>query len=189
MERSAVRAMMRERRRRASDPVLADEAAQRFLDAIELPRWSTVAVYVAHEGELDPAPLAAALRGRGHVVAAPVLDGSTLRFAVLDEPTALSVNRFGIAEPAGGEEIAADHLDAVVVPLVAFDRSGTRLGHGLGFYDRALSFRLERDGPPLLVGYAFDDQEVDEIEANATDVPLDRVVTPTRVVDARLDRE
>ena len=75
-------------------------------------------------------------------------------------------------------------LDVVLVPLVAFDRRGTRLGHGAGYYDAAFAFRhRSRRTRPVLVGLAHAFQEVDHIDEREWDVPLDVVVTDRAVID------
>jgi len=112
----------------------------------------------------------------------PVITDATLEFAALTEGSDLRTNSFGIDEPADAATVVPDQLDLVVMPLVGFDRRGHRLGHGHGYYDRAFSFRLDRGAPPLLIGYAWDEQEVDAVADHEADVPLDAIVTPTRVI-------
>ena len=112
----------------------------------------------------------------------PVVTGSTLEFAAVSADSPLQTNRFGIDEPAAGSRVPPDALELVVVPLVAFDQRGHRLGHGHGYYDRAFAFRLHGDAPPLLIGYAYDEQEIARVHDHEADVALDAVVTPTRIV-------
>lgn len=96
----------------------------------------------------------------------------------------LAPGRFGVREPDpdGRRPARADRLDAVVVPGVAFDADGGRLGYGRGFYDRFLS-RL-RPGT-LVIGVAFATQVVDAVPREAHDLPVDAVVTERGVVSAR----
>ena len=70
----------------------------------------------------------------------------------------------------------------LIVPLVAFDRAGGRLGYGGGFYDRTLE-ALRRDGPVLAIGFAFAAQEVDALPQEPTDQRLDRIVTEVEVIE------
>jgi len=79
---------------------------------------------------------------------------------------------FGIREPARIRWADAGEIDVMFVPAVAFDRSGRRLGHGAGYYDRLLA-----GGTAFRVGLAFEEQMVDEVPAGARDVPVDLVVT------------
>jgi 5-formyltetrahydrofolate cyclo-ligase len=94
----------------------------------------------------------------------------------------LRLNAYGIAEPVAAASTRVDSrgLDAVLVPVVGFDRHGNRLGMGAGYYDRAL--RHLRGGSrrwrrPRLVGLAFACQQVERIVPSAWDIPLDVVVT------------
>ena len=95
------------------------------------------------------------------------------------DPQRLKANRFGILEPMvdSREWLDAAQLDVILLPLVAFDRRGHRLGSGAGYYDRALALRAGRPAPPLLVGLAHSCQEVQLIPAEPWDIPMDAVAT------------
>ena len=85
---------------------------------------------------------------------------------------------FGASVPALGEEIVPE---IVIVPLVAFDRQGGRLGYGGGFYDRTLE-GLRARGPVLAIGFAFGAQEAEGLPLEPTDQPLDMIVTEKDVL-------
>lgn len=110
----------------------------------------------------------------------PVLqpDGC-LAFAPWKAGNALLSNRFGIPEPdvAADALIDARRMSLVVVPLVAFDREGNRLGMGGGWYDRSFAFRQHQLAPPWLVGAAYAEQRIESIEPADWDVRLDIVCT------------
>jgi 5-formyltetrahydrofolate cyclo-ligase len=112
------------------------------------------------------------LRRHGCRVYVPRLAGGGLRFVPLRG--ALRANRFHIAEPVGAGR--PPRLDLIVLPLVAFDGSGRRLGMGGGYYDRWLA-RARPWRRPLRVGLAFAAQEVPAVPAGARDARLDAVVT------------
>jgi 5-formyltetrahydrofolate cyclo-ligase len=100
-------------------------------------------------------------------------------FSAWERDTALRPNRFGIGEPAEVAPVPVEDLDVVVVPAVAVDRLGHRLGFGAGYYDRALAAR----GPgTLLVAAVFSVQVVDSITPEPWDVPVDVVVTEAGVI-------
>ncbi|MGB8326313.1 MAG: 5-formyltetrahydrofolate cyclo-ligase, partial [Steroidobacteraceae bacterium] len=137
-------------------------------------------LYSPIDGELDTRRLIDLARARGCRVYLPRITSFRQRrlcFAPL--AARRSTNRYGIPEPTGTVGIAAQHLDLILAPLVAFDDHGTRLGMGAGFYDRALAFRRRRGAwrRPRIVGVAFSLQEVPHIAAAAHDVPLDAVIT------------
>ena len=97
-------------------------------------------------------------------------------------------NGFGIPEPAGAEQLEPAAMDVVLLPLVAFDRRGNRLGSGAGYYDRSFEFLRERVRPskPLLVGVAYGFQEVEAMHVQPWDVPLDFIATEGELI--RVDR-
>ena len=110
----------------------------------------------------------------------PVLaDDRRLRFAPWRPGAALVSNRFGIPEPDVDPEalLEPDALDAIVIPLVAFDAAGHRIGMGGGWYDRSLAALRNASKRPLLVGAGYEVQRVDTLVPAPWDVPLDAVCT------------
>ncbi len=137
-----------------------------------------VAAYVGFRGEPDLKPALEALHHAGRRIYLPVVEKREMRFLRWQPGAAMKNNRFGIPEPEAGPECPAERLDLVLMPLVAFSPTGTRLGMGAGFYDRRFAFRLEApETGPLLVGTAYSLQEVDSLPAQRWDVPLDGVIT------------
>ena len=97
----------------------------------------------------------------------------------------MHLNRFGIQEPACSPRhwVRAWQLDLILLPLVAFDESGNRLGMGGGFYDRSLAYRQSRTHSrrPRLIGLAHELQRVEQLATNSWDIPLDMIATEKRV--------
>ena len=152
--------------------------------AASLPWWpevATLGVYRAVAGELDTSVLEQWARGRGIETYVPVLDGRQLRFAPSTPTGSWSQNRFGIDEPDDADTIDAARLDLVVVPAVAVDRAGNRIGMGGGFYDRTFADR-PRSGRPILVAAVHPEQLVERIVTEAWDVTMDAVVLPDEVI-------
>ena len=180
--RTALRRRIRERRRALSAQqrrAAQQQTARRLRGLSPLWRAGSLAVYLAADGEADPAAIAAGALARGQRVYAPVLHGETLRFARLTEDSPLRRNRFGILEPAAGECIDPRRLDVVIAPLVAFDDSGTRIGMGGGFYDRCFRFLKERTRwiRPRLIGLAHEFQRMGTLSRSPWDIPLWAAVT------------
>ena len=176
------------RHRRLHLPVAEQQAAAlavapRLVQTVQFTQASTIAGYWACRGELDPAPLLQCAYAAGKAVYLPIVTGDALHFAPYPPGTPLRHNRFRIPEPdvSPAEWLPPSALDLVLVPLVAFDLKGTRLGMGGGFYDRSFAFlreTVEPDRRPRLIGLAYDFQRIDQpIRREAWDVPLHAVAT------------
>lgn len=139
-------------------------------------RPRSVAGYIPIRSEYDPRSVMEKARAGGAVIALPaIVNGRTLVFRRYDLGHDLVPGGFGTFVPMSDAPEIAPAL--IVVPLVGFDRAGTRLGYGKGHYDRALAALHARDIHPFLVGVAFSVQEVARIPAEPHDVRLDCVVT------------
>lgn len=135
--------------------------------------------YMPIRTEIDP--LAAMAEAAAHgVVSVPVIQaaGLPLLFSRWEPDCAMKEGPFGAMIPKVGDFVEPEIL---IVPLVAFDAQGGRLGYGGGFYDRTLE-RLRSCRPTLAIGFAFDAQEADGLPLEPTDQPLDMVVTEKRVL-------
>ncbi len=146
-----------------------------------LRRAQRIAAYVPNDGEIDLSALFPILRARGRHLYLPTLMRSRLCFLPCIRETPLLLNRYGIPEPGVSprHQIAPQALDLVLLPLVAFDTKGNRLGMGGGYYDRSFAFLRQRQHwrKPTLIGMAYDFQQVERLNAQPWDVPLDGVVT------------
>ncbi|MBL4916443.1 5-formyltetrahydrofolate cyclo-ligase [Szabonella alba] len=131
-----------------------------------------LAGYMPMRTEIDPLPAMAAHPGP---VCVPVIDGRgrPLRFRQWTPGAAMVEGAFGAQIPAEGAWLEPDVL---IVPLLAFDARGFRLGYGGGFYDRTLE-ALRARHPVLAIGFAFAAQELPQVPLEPTDQPLDRIVT------------
>ena len=137
-----------------------------------------VAGYIAIGSELDPAPLMGKLRAAGAKLSLPRVEADdSMTFRRFDSVDNLEAGPFGLLQPSGDAEETLPTL--ILTPMLAFDAAGNRLGYGKGHYDRALA-RLREAGRAFVCGLAFAEQEVIGIPAEATDIPLDWVVTPER---------
>lgn len=146
-----------------------------------LARTRRVACFWPNDGEVDLSALFPRLWQYGARVYLPVVAGARLWFAPFHPHTRLADNRFGIPEPVASRRHACPllALDLVLMPLVAFDARGNRLGMGGGYYDRTFASRAHRTHlrRPLLIGAAFAFQRIDHIEARPWDVVLDAAIT------------
>jgi 5-formyltetrahydrofolate cyclo-ligase len=163
---------------RAATPDAAQRMARNFVDLIPIAPGAVVSAFVAIGEEADPAPLIELLRGKGHPIALPrvVRKGEKLAFHLYEPGAKLIPGVFGLSQP--GKDWPEAVPDVLIVPLLAFDARGMRLGYGGGFYDRTLTdLRASRN--VLAVGFAFAGQEVADVPHRDGDEPLDWVVTET----------
>ncbi len=133
----------------------------------------TVLLYHALPDEVDTHELLSRWLCRKRLLL-PVVDGDDLRLVQYTGPDCLVAGAYGIAEPRGKSFEAYDSIDLAVVPGLAFDAGGNRLGRGRGYYDRLLP-RLRQSGCRLL-GLCFDFQRVEHVPVEAHDVPVDDIV-------------
>ncbi|NNG03327.1 MAG: 5-formyltetrahydrofolate cyclo-ligase [Inquilinus sp.] len=171
-EAQACRAEAHARDGATAGPLLRD----RFLAAIEPPAGAVVSGFVPIRDEIDVMPLLAALAERGHPCALPVVAGprQPLDFLAWAPGDPLRPGPFDVPIPA--PTAARRRPELLLVPMLAFDGRGRRIGYGAGFYDATLAL-LRRDGPVLAVGVAFAGQQVDAIPVEPHDQPLDWIVT------------
>lgn len=186
--KSELRRQLRHRRRslsRTERNRRARALALQFIDTQLAHRCQRVAVFLPNDGEPDLKPLIRRLWAMGKQCYLPVLNRHRLWFLPYYQHTPLRPNRFQIPEPAmvPNRRIPPQTLDLVLTPLVAFDRRGNRLGMGGGFYDRTFAYLDHRRHwrRPQLLGVAFDFQEVEELPAHPWDVPLNGVITDSRM--------
>lgn len=136
--------------------------------------------YIPIRTEIDPLPAMAEATAHGPV-GVPVIEGAArpLRFAHWTPNAAMMAGPFGAAVP---QEQAFFEPEILIVPLLAFSRSGGRLGYGGGFYDRTLE-GLRARRATLAIGFAFAGQEVADLPLETTDQPLDMIVTEAGVIE------
>jgi 5-formyltetrahydrofolate cyclo-ligase len=182
-----LRIKARARRAALSEPFrieAAQAAGRNFFDAVPLREGAVVAGYWRIRDEMDCQPILIRLMDSGQPVCLPVVTGDDepLVMRLWEEGAALYPSGFGTLAPS--ELAPAVEPDVIVVPLLGFDASGTRLGYGGGYYDRTLARMLKR---PLLVGLAFSAQRIGRIPREPHDVPLDYIVTETGATRFRKD--
>jgi len=140
-----------------------------------------IACYLAYQKELETALLIQAIWKQQKKCYLPVLcEGKSLFFVHYNENDVLKPNCLSILEPENTAcKCCPETLDLVIVPLVAFDKEGHRLGAGGGYYDRAFAFLHNKNlqKKPILLGYAYSNQEATVLPADPWDVHLDGVVT------------
>lgn len=141
----------------------------------------TVMVYVSKPPEVDTIPLIRYLLQQDVNVVVPIIERETrtLRLSYLKDTEDLVISTFLVPEPIWNEIPArGEELEVVVVPLLAFDRTGHRLGYGAGYYDRFLS--LYPQAKKIGMGYSC--QEIGSVPADDNDVAMDMIVTEREII-------
>lgn len=156
----------------------AAAVAAHFFNDIALVPTDVVAVYWRIRDELDCQPILVRLMDSNQTVVLPVVMGDDLPLdlRVWEQGAALEEAGFGTLAPSDFAPRAEP--DVVLMPLLGFDKHGTRLGYGGGYYDRTLAHMNKR---PKLIGLAFAAQELDAIPREEHDVPLDAIITENGV--------
>ncbi|TNC73051.1 5-formyltetrahydrofolate cyclo-ligase [Rubellimicrobium roseum] len=150
-----------------------------LMQVLEAHRGRPLAGYLPMRTEIDPLPamVEAVRHGPVGVPVTPRI-GLPLTFRRWTPGCEMLDGGFGTQIPASGEEVAPEVL---IVPLVAFDRQGGRLGYGGGFYDRTLA-ALRAQGPMTAIGFAWAAQEDEGLPLEETDAPLDVIVTESEII-------
>ena len=140
----------------------------------------TLVLYSPVNNEVRTDQLFATARSEGKRICYPRVNGETLQFVTINSGNELVPGAFGVAEPTGGSVLPASEIDLILVPGVAFDRDGYRLGYGKGFYDRELS-RMSC----ISVGLSYDFQLCESLPIELHDQRLDYVVTESQLIPCR----
>lgn len=182
-DKAALRTRLRAARAGIVDAERNDLSRAASLHALQLPRVATarhVLGFAAAAEELDPAPLLEALRERGALVTLPrIASPGELTLHLHHGHLELETGPFGISQPTREHPYTdVEEIDLVLVPGIAFDARGSRVGFGGGYYDRLLG-RLPH---AFRLALAYDEQLVDSIPAEEHDEPVDAIVTPRRTL-------
>ena len=184
--KSALRREAKERRAKAAARAgekFQKRLADRFFRAIEVKSGDVVGSYWAIGDEADPAAIEERLAAKGIALALPAMDGDKpLVFRRFQKGDELTDGQFGTREPAPSCPSVTPNI--VIVPLLAFDKHGHRLGYGQGYYDRTLS-ALRAKGRIVAAGIAYAAQRVSKLPNEANDERLDLIVTEDEALDFR----
>lgn len=193
MDRASQRQEARSRRDALPAPERKEKSLLIWKRLQELPAFreaSQALFFASFQGEVDTAPMRQGSRDLGMDVAAPRPDpvAKRLVFYLLGDKEGLEAGPYGVPQPREDSDMVADLEvpSVVLVPGLAFDAAGNRLGYGGGYYDRFLAGE-GRDLPKI--GLAFDAQLLDQIQPQAHDVPVDFIVTESRTLHCAKARQ
>jgi 5-formyltetrahydrofolate cyclo-ligase len=185
--KAELRKRMRAVRKAAAPESCRERSARIVASLLALPfvgEAGAVALFwpIAGRNEVDLVELDAILRGRGVRVAYPSIDPDRgeMRMRFVEDPRAMAVRGRGFAEPASSDPLA-ERLDIVIVPALAVDPAGHRIGYGAGWYDRTLPVYCP---PAVAVSVAYDYQVMVDIPHTLRDVRTGWIVTDARTLEA-----
>ena len=168
--------------------ILSKKICHEILNSAALNNAKHIAIYLPVRGEADPTYLQEFNELSNKSFYLPILSKTNknhLEFALYNSQTPMKLNRFNIPEPdVAEEELLTDpkKLDAVIMPMVAIDRCGNRIGMGGGFYDRTFEFRKTENCKPTLIAFAYDFQLIEEQVPQAWDVPSDFIALESEFI-------
>ena len=165
--RAKKRAMTEEQIREKSEKLI-----RLFLESEEYRSARSLYGYLSFNQEVRTLPILEQALREGKPVAVPKCYGEEMRFIWLTDLTAVEKNEMGIPQPIADGPVADDENALVLLPGLAFDRAGRRIGYGGGFYDRFLA----REGSHPTVALCYDFQLFDHLETEEFDIPADRVL-------------
>ena len=166
---------------------MAADKADEMLAALGLQKPGVLAIYKALGAEIDPRPLGDLLVKQGWSLALPAVEveDGPLVFRAWKPGERLAHDLTGL--PAPLTSAAEARPDLILVPLLAFDRTGGRLGQGGGHYDRTLAALRAGPNPPPAVGFAYSGQETPRLPREPHDQPLDGILTEAGYIAVRKD--
>ena len=175
MDKQALRKMIREKKRAMTEAQIQEASARLAQQLYQSPLYrqaTTIYGYLPYNQEVRTIPMLEQALAEGKRVAVPKVYGDEMRFLYIDDLSRVEKGYAGIPEPIDDEPVAEDPTALVLMPGLAFDRMGRRIGYGGGFYDKFLS--AEPDHPTLALCYGF--QMLDELPTEEFDIPVDCVL-------------
>lgn len=182
MHKNELRAKYKALREDLSESDIEELSLQIANQSLTLDIWKFefyhIFLSIAKHKEINTEYLLQIIFGKDANVVVPKVKDTELKHYLLTDSTKLKLSKWGIPEPEKGIEIGAEHLDVVFMPLLAYDKTGNRIGYGKGFYDKFLSACRPET---LKIGLSFFEPEDQNIEASKHDIKLDYCVTPKSI--------
>lgn len=183
MLKKNLRSIYLKRRKEMSPQQLLDADLSIANNLLQLPIWEYsnyhIFLSISEKKEIDTSFILSVLQGKDKNIIVPKInENGSLSHHLLTDNTRLVKNKWNVPEPTDGLEISEKQLDVVFVPLLAFDKTGHRVGYGKGFYDRFLS-NCRPDVIKIGLSHFKAEEKISDVEDN--DVALNYCVTPTKI--------
>ena len=175
MNKKELRKAIREQKRAMTEAQIREKSeklARLFLESAEYRTAGSIYGYLSYNQEVRTLPILEQALRDGKRVAVPKCYGDEMRFIWLTDLTATEKNPMGIPEPVDDIPVADDETALVLMPGVAFDREGHRIGYGGGYYDKFLA----REGNHPTLALCYDFQVLHHLETEEFDIPVDKVL-------------
>ena len=175
MDKAELRRMIREKKRAMTEEEIRKRSellGEKFAACAQYREAKTIYGYLPYNQEVRTIPMLERALVDGKRVAVPKVYGDEMKFIYLDDMTQVEKGYAGIPEPVADEPVADDHTALVLMPGLAFDPMGHRIGYGGGFYDKFLA--SEPEHPTVALCYEFQMQE--HLETETFDIPVDCVL-------------
>ena len=175
MNKSELRSMIRAKKRAMTEEMIVQKSealALQFYETEEYRNAKSIYGYLPYNQEVRTVPMLERALRDGKRVAVPKCYGDEMRFLWMEDLSQVEKGYAGIPEPIADEPVADDKTALVLMPGLAFDREGHRIGYGGGFYDKFLA--QETGHPTLALCYDFQMQE--QLDTEEFDIPVDRVL-------------
>lgn len=175
MDKAALRREIREKKRAMSPEQMKSRSArlgELFVQTEAYRKAKTIYGYMPYNQEVRTIPIMEQALRDGKKIAVPKVYGDTMRFIYLDDLTQVEKSDMGIPEPVADEPVAEDKTALVLMPGLAFDEAGHRIGYGGGFYDKFLT--AEPNHPTVALCYDF--QMFDHLDTEEFDISVDMVI-------------
>ena len=175
MDKKELRRIMRQKKREMTTEQIHTASAQlcaRFLACPEYQRAETIYAYLPYNQEIRTEAIVLQAFADGKKVAVPKIYGDEMRFLYITDLSQVDKGYCGIPEPVADDPVAQDKTALVLMPGLAFDPQGRRIGYGGGYYDKFL--RAEPNHPTVALCYDF--QMVEYLPVEEFDIPVDRVI-------------
>jgi len=194
--RASIRQVLRTKRKSLTasfQKTAAEALLLRLQNDIVVKEAEHIALYLANNGELDLQPFIHWCWQQNKHIYLPVVHPFSkghLLFLRYENNSIMAINRYNIEEPKLDVRYIKpiQQLDIIFTPLVAFDSTGARIGMGGGYYDRTLAnwyenYVQDAQYSPSIIGIAHDCQQITEVPHEVWDIPLPRIITPTRTIE------
>ena len=175
MNKHQIRAYIRQKKRAMTPEQIREKSqtlARMFLETEYYRNARSLYCYLPFNQEVRTMPIICQALRDGKRVAVPKYRGTEMRFIWLEDPAAVKQNALGIPEPLADGPVAHDEGALVLMPGLAFDKTGRRIGYGGGLYDRFLA----REGDHPTVALCYDFQLLEQLETEEFDIPVDLVL-------------